>query len=40
MILMLTLASWMSGGFSNQKQAFEDPQTYAHIHVFFPTPTF
>lgn len=36
---MLTLAHWMAGEFSNQKQAFDQPQTYAHIHIFFrPLP--
>lgn len=29
------LANWMAGDFSNQKQAFANPQLYAHIHVFF-----
>ncbi|NES02602.1 MAG: chorismate-binding protein [Okeania sp. SIO2F4] len=32
---LITLASWMAGDFSNQKQAFENPTLYAHIHVFF-----
>ncbi|NER79942.1 MAG: chorismate-binding protein [Leptolyngbya sp. SIO1D8] len=32
---LLTLAHWMAGDFSNQKQAFENPREYAHIHVFF-----
>ncbi|MGK7872836.1 MAG: chromophore lyase CpcT/CpeT [Xenococcaceae cyanobacterium] len=37
--LMLTLARWMAGDFSNQKQAFEKPSLYAHIRVFFrPLP--
>jgi CpeT protein len=37
--LMLTLAHWMAGEFSNQKQAFNDSINYAHIHVFFrPLP--
>ncbi len=37
--LSLTLACWMAGDFSNQKQAFNDPKTYAHIRVFFrPLP--
>jgi CpeT protein len=36
---LLTLAQWMAGDFSNYKQAFEDPKSYAHIHVFFrPLP--
>ncbi len=33
--LMLTLAHWIAGDFSNQKQASENPQTFAHIHIFF-----
>ncbi len=33
--LMKTLASWIAGDFSNQKQAFANPQAFAHIHVFF-----
>jgi CpeT protein len=32
---LLTLASWMAGDFSNQKQSFVNPQLYAHIHIFF-----
>ena len=37
--LMLTLARWMAGEFSNQKQSFADAKNYAHIHVFFrPLP--
>jgi CpeT protein len=36
---LITLARWMAGDFSNQKQAFENPKQYAHIHVFFrPLP--
>lgn len=36
---MLTLARWIAGDFSNQKQAFEHPQKFAHIRVFFrPLP--
>ncbi len=36
---MLTLASWIAGEFSNQKQAFADSKNYAHIRVFFrPLP--
>jgi CpeT protein len=36
---LITLAYWMAGSFSNQKQAFQHPQLYAHIHVFFrPLP--
>jgi CpeT protein len=33
--LLLSLARWMAGEFSNQKQAFAQPQTFAHIRVFF-----
>ena len=37
--LMLTLARWMAGEFSNKKQSFADAKSYAHIHVFFrPLP--
>ncbi|MBO3458033.1 chromophore lyase CpcT/CpeT [Aetokthonos hydrillicola Thurmond2011] len=37
--LMLTLAYWLAGEFSNQKQSFADAKNYAHIHVFFrPLP--
>lgn len=36
---LVTLAHWMAGDFSNYKQSFENPQSYAHIHVFFrPLP--
>lgn len=36
---LFTLARWMAGDFSNQKQAFANPKQYAHIHVFFrPLP--
>jgi CpeT protein len=36
---LTTLANWMAGSFSNQKQAFENPQLFAHIHIFFrPLP--
>ena len=36
---LVTLAHWMAGDFSNQKQAFERPKDYAHIRVFFrPLP--
>lgn len=35
----MTLACWMSGEFSNVRQAQENPKDYAHIHVFFrPLP--
>ncbi|WP_413162849.1 chromophore lyase CpcT/CpeT [Capilliphycus salinus ALCB114379] len=37
--LILKLARWIAGDFSNQKQAFENPKDYAHIRVFFrPLP--
>lgn len=37
--LNLTLARWMAGDFSNQKQAFADSVNYAHIRLFFrPLP--
>ncbi|MEM9117091.1 MAG: chromophore lyase CpcT/CpeT [Cyanobacteria bacterium P01_F01_bin.56] len=32
---LVTLARWMAGDFSNQKQATESPREFAHIHVFF-----
>jgi CpeT protein len=36
---LMTLACWMAGDFSNQQQSFEQPQLYAHIHIFFrPLP--
>ncbi|MBC1237923.1 chromophore lyase CpcT/CpeT [Nostoc sp. 2RC] len=36
---LLTLACWMAGDFSNQKQSFANPRLYAHIHIFFrPLP--
>ena len=36
---LLTLASWMAGDFSNQKQAFANSRLYAHIRIFFrPLP--
>lgn len=36
---MFTLARWIAGDFSNQKQAFSDSVNYAHIRVFFrPLP--
>lgn len=35
----VTLARWMSGDFSNQQQAFENSQKFAHIRIFFrPLP--
>ena len=37
--LIKTLARWIAGEFSNKKQSFENPQLFAHIHVFFrPLP--
>jgi CpeT protein len=37
--LLLTLARWMAGEFSNAKQAAESPKDFAHIRVFFrPLP--
>jgi CpeT protein len=33
--LLLTLASWIAGDFSNRRQSFDDPTNYAHIHLFF-----
>lgn len=34
-----TLATWMSGDFSNQAQAAAQPALFAHIHIFFrPLP--
>ncbi len=37
--LLMSLASLMAGDFSNQKQAFADAKTYAHIRIFFrPLP--
>lgn len=37
--LMLKLAHWIAGDFSNEKQALAQPQTYAHIRIFFrPLP--
>ena len=36
---LVTLSRWMAGAFSNQKQALENSQLYAHIWVFFrPLP--
>jgi CpeT protein len=37
--LLITLARWIAGQFSNKKQSFDNPQNFAHIHVFFrPLP--
>ena len=36
---IVTLACWMAGDFSNQKQAWANPKLYAHIRVFWrPLP--
>ncbi|MDY6937032.1 MAG: chromophore lyase CpcT/CpeT [Cyanobacteriota bacterium] len=36
---LITLSHWIAGAFSNQKQAAENPQDFAHIWVFFrPLP--
>jgi CpeT protein len=36
---LTTLAQWMAGDFSNRQQSFDEPQKFAHIHVFFrPLP--
>jgi CpeT protein len=36
---LVTLAQWMAGDFSNQKQCFDRPKDFAHIHVLFrPLP--
>lgn len=36
---LLTLAHWMAGDFSNQKQSQEKPREFSHIRVFFrPLP--
>jgi CpeT protein len=32
---LLLLAQWMAGDFSNRKQSMENPQLFAHIHIFF-----
>ncbi|WP_017326214.1 chromophore lyase CpcT/CpeT [Synechococcus sp. PCC 7336] len=37
--LLPTLAHWMAGDFSNQKQVFAEPTKFAHIRIFFrPLP--
>lgn len=37
--LLLSLAQWMAGDFSNRKQSTANPKDYAHIRVFFrPLP--
>lgn len=36
---LITLAQWMAGDFSNQKQALRQPREFSHIRVFFrPLP--
>ncbi|MBW4621745.1 MAG: chromophore lyase CpcT/CpeT [Cyanosarcina radialis HA8281-LM2] len=36
---LITLATWMAGGFSNYQQAAAEPRMFAHIRVFFrPLP--
>ncbi|MGD1851421.1 MAG: chromophore lyase CpcT/CpeT [Cyanophyceae cyanobacterium] len=36
---LVDLAQQMAGDFSNQKQSFDDPKTFAHIRIFFrPLP--
>jgi CpeT protein len=36
---LITLAQWMAGEFTNARQAAENPQSFAHIHIFFrPLP--
>ncbi|MGH7998978.1 MAG: chromophore lyase CpcT/CpeT [Brasilonema sp.] len=36
---LITLAQWMAGDFSNYKQSYQNPQQFAHIHIFFrPLP--
>lgn len=36
---LLTLAHWMAGEFSNQRQAAAQPNLFAHIHIYFrPLP--
>ncbi len=37
--LMMKLASWMAGDFSNYQQSFADTKNFAHIRIFFrPLP--
>ncbi|MEM9245876.1 MAG: chromophore lyase CpcT/CpeT [Cyanobacteria bacterium P01_F01_bin.153] len=39
MATLVELAKQMAGDFSNQKQSFDDPKTFAHIRIFFrPLP--
>ncbi|MEB3193205.1 MAG: chromophore lyase CpcT/CpeT [Snowella sp.] len=36
---LITLAEWMAGDFSNAQQSVENPQQFAHIHIYFrPLP--
>ena len=36
---LITLCQWMAGDFSNRQQSCEQPQQFAHIHIFFrPLP--
>lgn len=36
---LITLCQWMAGDFSNRQQSFDQPQQFAHIHIFFrPLP--
>ena len=37
--LMMKLAGWMAGDFSNYQQSFADTKNFAHIRIFFrPLP--
>lgn len=37
--LLMNLATWLAGEFSNKKQSFNSPKDFAHIRVFFrPLP--
>ena len=37
--LLITLAKWLAGEFSNYQQSYSSPKDFAHIHVFFrPLP--
>ena len=37
--LLMNLATWLAGEFSNKKQSFDNPKDFAHIRVFFrPLP--
>ena len=37
--LLIELAKVMAGDFSNQKQSLADSRNYAHIRVFFSSPS-